>query len=441
MGTHLGGRAVVVGGGMGGLFAARVLADHFDEVLVIDRDHQPTMAQPRGGVPQGSHFHVLLPGGMEAMTGWFPGFDDDLIEAGSIPMMGGRDFYAYTNEGKSYSLQSYQPEPMDFGIMYVQTRPLLELCVRRRVQSLPNVRFQYRTIVDEAIFVDGRVRGLTVRDGDQVASDLVIDASGRNSCTVRWLPAIGYEAAPETYVNCDVHYASVLLQPHNWDAFDGVVFFTMPSGTGEHGARIGTLVKLDGSRWLAGLGGRYGDAPPTDWEGFRAFGKTLPYAIWDELVDTAEPLGAIAPYRLPRAVRRHYERLDRFPEGLLPIGDASCFFNPTHGQGMSSAAGQCRGLQDVLDRRAADDLGLDGLAAEFFPVAADWVRGPWIMAAVSDFTNPNCTGDFPMEDLADLEQLGALAASLDTNPAAAGLVIGISTLQLPLSAVRQALPA
>ena len=139
-GGHLGERAIVVGGGMGGLFSARVLSEHFDEVIVLDRDTEPTTADPRGTVPQGHHFHVLLPGGLDAMTTWFPGFVDDLVDTGSVEMQLGRDFYAYTPAGKSYSIQAHVPDPVDDGDMtYVQTRPQLELNVRRRVASVANI--------------------------------------------------------------------------------------------------------------------------------------------------------------------------------------------------------------------------------------------------------------------------------------------------------------
>ena len=165
-GTQLGDRAIVVGGGMGGLFSARVLSDHFGEVIVLDRDEEPTTAEPRGTVPQGHHFHVLLPGGLDAMTEWFPGFVDDLVDTGSVEMQLGRDFYAYTPQGKSYSLQSHVPDPVEGGVMtYVQTRPQLELNVRRRVASVANVDLRYRALVDGPITTDDRIVGVQLRDG------------------------------------------------------------------------------------------------------------------------------------------------------------------------------------------------------------------------------------------------------------------------------------
>jgi hypothetical protein len=144
---------------------------------------------------------------------------------------------------------------------------------------------------------------------------------------------------------------------------------------------------------------------------------------------------------MARAVRHHYEQVERFPEGLLPIADSVCFFNPIHGQGMSSAAGQCRGLSELLAERSSSGGHLDGIAMDFFPIAADWVRGPWIMAAFNDFAHPQCTGDFPLDDVPDLEELGRVAASSAPDSAEMQLVIDISVLRRPLSAIRTLTPA
>ena len=437
VGGDLGERAIVVGAGIGGLFAARVLSDHFSEVIVLDRDREPVGSDTRKMVPQGDHFHVLLPGGLDAMTHWFDGFVDDLVETGSVEMRAGKDFYAFTPRGKSYSLQAHMPQPVDDGdLMYVQTRPQLEANVRRRVSGVDNVATRFGALVDGPLTDDGRVVGVSVRDGEQLRADLVVDASGRNSLTAQWLPRLGFDRAPETYVNCDVQYASCVVEPENWDAFEGAVVFFVPSGEGEHSARGGAVVKLPHGQWLLNLGTRYDDAVPTDWDGYREFGRTLIDPLWDELVDRSTQVTAITTYRMPRAVRHHYEQVERFPDGLLPIGDAVCFFNPTHGQGMSSAAGQCRGLQELLADRAAAQRGLGGLALDFFPVAAEWVRGPWILAARGDFANPTCTGDFPEADLPDLMLLGETASNAAPGSPERRLVIDIGTLRLPLSAIR-----
>jgi choline dehydrogenase-like flavoprotein len=58
--THPFDQAIVVGASMAGLWTARVLADHFRQVTVLERDRLPDGAAPRPGVPQGRHVHVLL---------------------------------------------------------------------------------------------------------------------------------------------------------------------------------------------------------------------------------------------------------------------------------------------------------------------------------------------------------------------------------------------
>lgn len=434
MGTNLGERAVVIGGGMGGLFAAAAVSEHFDEVVVLDRDDEPEGAAARKGVPQGNHFHVLLPGGMEAMTEWFPGFADDLVDAGSIPMVAGRDFYVYTTEGRSYSMYAHQPEPTDGPLMYVQTRPLLEDRVRSRVRGLDNVDIRHRKLVERPLVDGDRVVGVTT-DHDEIAADLVIDASGRNSRTARWLGDLGYDPVPEEHIGCDIQYVSVIVEPDDWDLFDGVVFFVAASREGEHGRRGGAAVKLEGGRWLMMVGSRHGDDTPRDWVGMLEFGETLITPVWSECARTATPVEPVHTYRLPRATRRRYDRLDRFPDGLVPVGDSVCFFNPTYGQGMSTAAGQCRGLRELLAARADDGSGLGGLPQEFFPIANEWVRGAWVVAAMGDLEFPECTGEVPADELADLGRLGQLIAESATRPELGEVVGDIIMLRTPLSAV------
>jgi len=81
--AKLGEHAVVLGASMGGLVAARVLADFYDEVTVVERDVLPQVAANRRGVPQGRHVHALLGRGSAVLDELFPAFTVDLIEAGA----------------------------------------------------------------------------------------------------------------------------------------------------------------------------------------------------------------------------------------------------------------------------------------------------------------------------------------------------------------------
>lgn len=428
-------RAVVVGSGMAGLFAARVVADYFDQVVLVDRDGIPDRPSTRRGVPQGKHFHALLPGGLNIARQLFPGFDGDLDAVGALSCVAGQDFYFFRPEGKSYALGAYQPEPRPMGILHFMTRGLLEHCVRRRVEALPNVETSYRSLVREPLTEGPRVTGVVLDGGQRVAADLVVDATGKNASSVRWLPALGFDPPAESVVNCDFAYASAVLEPSDPAAIDGAGFFVLPNPDGPYSLRGSYLVRVEGDVWLAGLGGRFGDYPPTDVDEWRAFGRTLAWPIWDELVGTAKMVSRPAPFRFPRSVRRHFERLERFPEGLLPIGDAVCYYNPLYGQGMSAAACQAVALGEVLRRRSAASEGVAGVALECFPHAYEVTRTPWTLAAATDFMDARTTGDFPTEEMQPLTVLAFLMTIAESDPDAMQLVTDIVTLVRPLSAL------
>jgi 2-polyprenyl-6-methoxyphenol hydroxylase-like FAD-dependent oxidoreductase len=197
------------------------------------------------------------------------------------------------------------------------------------------------------------------------------------------------------------------------------------------------VVRIEGNTWLAGLGGRFGDYPPTAVDEWREFGRTLAYPIWDEVLSTTEMVTNPVGFKFPRSVRRHFERLDRFPDGLVPLGDAVCHFNPVYGQGMSAAACQARALGEVLERRARASQDLSGLALEFFPAAFEVTRTPWALAAAIDFQDGRTTGDFPVEEMPSLAMFQLVAALADTDPEAAQLTADIITLARPLSALHE----
>jgi flavin-dependent dehydrogenase len=132
-------------------------------------------------------------------------------------------------------------------------------------------------------------------------------------------------------------------------------------------------------------------------------------------------------------VRRHFEQLSRFPEGLLPIGDSICHYNPLYGQGMSAACRQAMALQRTLHRAAAGGDGLEGLWRSFLPEAYQEIRAPWLFATLADFSNPKCTGDFPSEEsgtLAVLQYVMGLARDGDAEAQGVARAIGGLTTRL-----------
>ena len=387
--------AIVVGSGMAGLVAARVLSDRFDQVTVIEKDAAPTEPGFRAGIPQGRHFHALIPGGLKIVSDLMPGLLEDLRAAGSLRPRPDQ-FYFFLPEGKSYAMGAMlkEPPPATGDSIYVQTRGLLEFSVRQHVEALGNVNFRYDTRVRDLLHADGRVLGIVDADGGELRGDLTLDAMGRTGRTVEWIKEMGYDAPDENVVNCDFAYTSVFMRPDDPGVFEDVGFFVFPLLTSEHPARGGALVRMEDGTLLVSCGGRYGDFPPRDFEGFLEFLATTPPSPMHDIVAQSKPVGAPAQYRFPKGIRRRFDQLDQFPEGLLPIGDSICHYNPVYGQGMSAASRQAIALGRALD--GAEDLA--GLWRNFFPEAYQETRAPWLFASLADFGHPDCSGDFPSEE-------------------------------------------
>lgn len=388
-GEHRQGRhAVVLGGSMSGLLAARVLADHFDRVTIVERDRFPESPAPRKGVPQARHVHVLLSRGRQIMERYFPGLMDELTEAGA-PFMDAAQDVAWLSAG-GWAARF----PSEFG-MAAASRDLLEWTVRRRLTVLPQVEFIEGADVIGLRAEGDKVIGVTIRlrAGDEekhLHAELVVDATGRGSRAPQWLAALGYAGPQETVVNSHLGYASRMYRAP--EGFDGDWAGLYIQGTPPLGTRNGLILAIEGQRWLVTLAGRSGDYPPIDEDGFLDFASSLPSPKLYEAIKDAEPLGSIHGYRGTENRLRHFERMARFPEGFIVLGDAVCAFNPVYGQGMSTAAIAAETLDRLLRRRP--NLGR-GFAHTFQKQLARAIAAPWLLATTEDFRFPGTEGSRP----------------------------------------------
>jgi 2-polyprenyl-6-methoxyphenol hydroxylase-like FAD-dependent oxidoreductase len=176
--------AVVIGAGMAGLVAGRVLSDRFATVTVLDRDTLPVEASPRRGVPQSSQPHILLVSGLRELTGLFPGFDDELVAAGGTPIDLGTDLCTFRYGRR------WPQEPCGYALVSI-SRPQLESLVRARLEALPGVSIRDRVTVSALAGADGTVTGVVLDSGETIAADLIVDCSGRGSRSDRWLIMLG----------------------------------------------------------------------------------------------------------------------------------------------------------------------------------------------------------------------------------------------------------
>ena len=403
----LGKHAVVIGGGIAGMLSARVLAEFFERVTVLERGDIGDPLAPRPSVPQGYHAHFLLKGGERSMENLFPGLVQDLVALGAVPVRGGQDII----------ISGLLEQPRrDLNITcHCQTRGLLEYCLRRRLNEHCNVETRWGhtatallTDSDQRLVLGARYRGRGTMEGS-LAADLVIEASGRSARSQRWLEALGFGLAPTMDIGVDLGYSSAIFQMTEDPARDwqGIVI----GGRPPEDARGALVLPIENHRWIVTLGGRFGQYPPKDYEGFLAFTRSLPSTVIYETIKDAPLLGDIHHYRFPASIWRRYDQMEAIPERLIPIGDTFCSFNPLFGQGMTSAALQVEGLREALSHRAERREPLAGLAQEFLRKAAEIAGIAWAQAAEFDFQYPQTSGERPPLDADTVryhKHLGAL---------------------------------
>lgn len=381
--------ALVIGGSMAGLLAARALSDYFEQVTVLERDRLPDSADFRSGVPQGRHLHALLGEGQRVLESFFPGFTAELDAMGAPRMNWGRDTASLTPGGWVKRIHT----PITTN---VATRIGLEWLTRRRAAALPNVTFVQEVEVEGLLASAGRVTGVALRsrrDGSTrtVEADFVVDASGRKSNAPEWLAALGYDAPEETMVNSFVGYATRWYEADR--DFDWVTLI-INARPKENLKRGGGIIRVEGNRWLVTLAGVNKDYPPNDEAGFLEYARSLASPIVYEIIRDAKPLSPIYGFRYEGSRRRHYERLARRPENFIVIGDAACSFNPIYGQGMTVAAQSAEALAGLL-RQYQERENLNGLAAQFQRALFSVSERAWLMATGEDLRYPGTEGKRP----------------------------------------------
>ena len=112
--------------------------------------------------------------------------------------------------------------------------------------------------------------------------------------------------------------------------------------------RAAYLTPVDGDMWLATMYGRGRDTAPCDLQGFVAWAKGLPHPVVHDMLVRAEPVSDFKSYKIPFGTWYRYDQMPRFPQGLIPMGEALTSFNPMYGQGMSLAAGQALSLREAM---------------------------------------------------------------------------------------------
>jgi 2-polyprenyl-6-methoxyphenol hydroxylase-like FAD-dependent oxidoreductase len=440
------GRAIVLGGSLAGLLAARVLAEHADEVVIVERDRISDTTGLRRGVPQASHLHGLLRRGESIIERLLPGIADGLRDKGAVPVR-------FCADVRWYHHGNWKLQAGDSITATFMTRPFLEDEVRSRVLAYPGITLLEQHDAVALIAAPHPRRGISIRcrpvpepdrqsDGSEhsapsdvvrdpsgltLTGDLIVDATGRGSRAVKWLHTLGCPQPPSSAVKIDVGYSSLFLHLADAAALGAKAMIVVPKPS--DCTRAAALMPMEGDRWLCSAAGFVGDYPPKDYEGFLRFLADLPTEELHGVVRDAEPIGPITHARFAENRWIHFEKAKRMPPNFVVLGDAVGCFNPVYGQGMTAAALAADALDRALQTNESGPATDPATAAR--RTIAKAIKDVWRMSAGEDLGYPGVSGSRPPGYEIVRRYLERVHAATAVDPAALDGLLQVGHLLAP----------
>ncbi|MEU3794785.1 FAD-dependent monooxygenase [Streptomyces fructofermentans] len=353
------GHAVVIGSGFAGLTAARALAHFMDRVTVIERDWVPRGPGRRPGVPQARHTHSLTAAARHGLEQLFPGITADLTGAGAVRVRMPQDMLVLGPGG-------WLPR-FDSGLSLLSAgRDLIDSVLRERLRADPEVAFLpgHEVLALEPGRHD-TVTGVQVRARDRgapggwserrlIPAEFVVDATGRGSRAPQWLAELGYDMPAQTVSGPPGSFATAVFAPPVGHVADWKALLLMP----DPGGRVrGLLHPVEGGRWSVTLRTADPEQRPTDHGQFLQTAADLRHPLLHDVIEAATALGPVYGCDRTGNRRRHYEKLRRWPDQFVVVGDALADLDPAHGQGLTFAV-ECALVLDQLLAGHGTTVGL-----------------------------------------------------------------------------------
>lgn len=387
--------AVIVGGGIAGLLAAKILSKHFTKITIIEKDKYSTQAGFRNGTPQSNHVHVLLIKGKEILIELFPDLERKLVAKGAHILNLTKDVDYYVGTGYSMKFESNLTT-------IACTRQLLEHEIRNEILTVPNVDFFENTratglmITTDKDTKIGTCNGVTVISSDtnsekNITGDLVVDTAGRSAKTAEWLKQLGYDKPEETNVNSYIGYSTCWFNPtiqqksvssyDNQHIIKPTIILTNPPLN----PRMGIIYPVEGSSWLVGMLGIGKNYPPTNRQEFLQYAKKLETLDIYNAIKDFELSGPIYGYRTTGSRQFHYEKMKSWPENFIAYGDSVSSFNPFYGQGITVACIEAVILDKTLRELEKKNNDRRGFSAIFQKKISKINTLPWLLGTSEDF--------------------------------------------------------
>ncbi|WP_330461524.1 FAD-dependent monooxygenase [Streptomyces sp. NBC_00820] len=433
--------AVVIGASVSGLCAAAALAEYAD-VTLLERDTLPEGPEPRRGVPQARHAHLVWSGGVAAFDELLPGLVAESVARGArlVHIMG--------------DMVSRAPNEIWFRRFtathhrnLVCSRDLLDAVIRDRVLAHEHVTLRRNTTALSLAGDATRVTGVHIRtdacthdheDGNErdrghceetLTADLVVDASGRGSRAPVWLAALGLPQVAEREVNAGVAYATRLYRAPGATADGPFPLVNVQANPAKAPGRGGIILPVENGRWIVTLSGTRGGEPTGDSEAFADFALSLGDPVIGELIKDAEPLGDVVTTRSTANHRRYYEKMSHWPDGFTVVGDAVAGYNPVYGHGITVAVQSALAVRDAL---RSTRLTAPGVAQRLQRASTRPVAAAWDLAVGQDALYPGAADTPPTRLERSLSRFVDRAVATGArNPRALGALLDVMSLEKP----------
>lgn len=380
-------QAIVIGGSLMGMQTAQVLSKYFKQVLILDQEVRSAKHETARFVPQGDHSHFLHHHGGNLINHTFPGFFDEMEKHSCFKLEPQK--MAWNLFG---NWNSAAPQMKEKLTTHSSSRPLIDYVCRNLLAKNNKVTLREGYRVSELIYDKEKdaVTGVRVHpmgepnQEEQLHARLIVDTTGVSSRAPQWLKQMGYEQPKEVGLPVDIAYTSRLFKrgqarpKGNWDA----VLIWPPSFVTKKG---GLLFPIEDGLWHCSLVSQCGPYCPTDEKGFLEFAKALDAPHIYEIISNSEPATDITRFHLPKTQRRLYEKLSRFPEGFLVLGDAWVRLNPVYGQGMVVGSLHVRDLDFCMKEYYQPSGSTKGMATKFFKRASTYVDDLWLLTCSEDY--------------------------------------------------------
>ncbi len=390
-------RALIIGGGIAGLLAARVLSDYYDQVQIIERDMLPEEPGTRAGAPQSFHLHVLSVRGRGIMQNLFPGLMDDVLERGGSAAKSKKLFI----ENAFGQVETVLP---DDG-QVLGSRNLLEFVIRQRVQAIPQTQFSpgLEVVGLQANADHTRITGVSVRPRGQtqqistLTADLIVDASGHFSKITPWLHELNYILPEPERIKVEIGYSTRLYRLSPQVNQEMAVIHAW--GEPEKQKRFAYGLQIEDGLWYACLQGARDLCPASDDRGFEQQLRQVSPALAD-MLEEGEAVSSTRGYRIPECRRQHFEQMENWPAGLLVLGDALCNFDPMYGQGMTIAVLEAEALSKAL--RQQQENPQPHFELRTLKTFQEVIEPSWWLDAIADLRWPGTiyTGQEPPKAVA-----------------------------------------